>query len=214
MTRFILILVLMGLFSVTGISQGSSKPKVTPEEAASATYILGQNIEATTKDGREVILKKNGTWVFKTPKELPKKTPPTVSTKSPFITGDEYTLLSRTKEVTYGYAIYYQVWRLRKDVLDNVSGWLKYIPNNTTAFVKKHKVPAKTSYFLQFTTADCADRRLSTETIVFYDEQGNPLPSPNSFLLRNYGEPVVPGSVNESILEGLCSPAYIRVPGR
>lgn len=170
-----------------------------------------QNIEATTKDGREVVLRKNGTWKFlkTTPVDKPIKIPPPPSYALP--TPEEtaairgWFSIASTKDTISGFTVYYKLGSLKTDILDNVSGWLRYIPFKPAVFIKKNKFPAKLSYFLQYTSANCNDRRLSKESTVFYDAQENVLKTPYSFFFRSYGEPVVPNSVDEVIWIKMCN---------
>lgn len=110
-------------------------------------------------------------------------------------------LISKSNDKT-GYSYYYLFSSVkRKD--DSVEVWTRIVPFNAQSYAKKFKLPKGFAYAIEYVTVDCEDKRVSTENTTFYNRDDETLPF-NNFFLRTYREPIVPGSIGESLWRTVC----------
>lgn len=98
---------------------------------------------------------------------------------------------------------YYQPRKIKTDVFDNSSGWLKVIPVNPAIITQLGKFNKNVSYYLIFATVDCKQERLSLESPIFYDKNDQILTG-KIRISNSYREPIVPNSVGEAIHLKFC----------
>lgn len=156
--------------------------------------IFGQIIVATTDDGEQVILKPNKTW------EYAVKTKSITNTNS-FTFG--WKMLVETSDKPDGLTYYYQPSQVKTGLLDDKETWIRIIPKNATVFNKKYKSPLNTAFFHQFLTINCRNERYSLESTVFYNNKEKII-STNRFWNSAAYERIIPGTISESWMKGLC----------
>lgn len=83
--------------------------------------------------------------------------------------------------------------------------WVKIVPANTPAFIKRYDLPKATQYVLQYATVDCEKKVLLLEKTAAYDSADKVLEGKTSALTpSSKKDPVRPGSVGESIFNFVC----------
>lgn len=114
-----------------------------------------------------------------------------------------YLIDKTTRETDAGYGYYYLASSVRKDN-GRAEVWARIVPFNAQKYAKEYKLPKTFAYALEYVTLDCSDKRISIENLTLYTAKDKVLPF-ISFLSRTYRDPIIPGSIGESLWRKLCS---------
>lgn len=84
--------------------------------------------------------------------------------------------------------------------------WVKIVPANAPAFIKRYSLPRPTAYVQQFATVDCNQNLLLLERTAAYDSANKVLEGNTSALTPSSKKDTVkPGSVGEALYKFVCS---------
>lgn len=101
----------------------------------------------------------------------------------------------------YSKMLYYREYSYR---YGRGQAWVKWVFLSRPAAMAKHKTLRNVSYYLQYASVDCEDKRITLEKPIFYDKRGRQIPFAYGFALTTFGERVLPGSVGELIWYEFC----------
>lgn len=98
---------------------------------------------------------------------------------------------------------------LGKGIRINGSGqyelWVKVVPGNQPAFIKRYDLPKGTEYVVQYATVDCDRRSVSLEKTALYGMQDKVMVGNiTSITPSSRKETVRPGSISESVFRFVC----------
>lgn len=83
--------------------------------------------------------------------------------------------------------------------------WVKIIPANSTAFIKRYSLPKTTEYVLQHATVDCGKKLLFLEKTAAYDSSNKVIEGNVSALTPSSQKSLVrPGSIGETLFRAVC----------
>lgn len=123
----------------------------------------------------------------------------TIKTESP--PSEEWAYIGWVNFLGDKISIYYRDLRVRRN---RAEAWLRFTPWHPSRWAKKDRSLKGLSYFLQYATADCENRRLTRESTTFYGAKGRVLPVRFAAFANSFYQPLVPGSIDESIFLTLC----------
>lgn len=82
--------------------------------------------------------------------------------------------------------------------------WLKWVIKSPIRTTAKTKSVRNLSYYLQFASADCEDKRITLEQATLYDKRNRQILMGFGFAFTTFSEKVLPGSIGEMIWYKFC----------
>lgn len=83
--------------------------------------------------------------------------------------------------------------------------WVKIVPANPSAFIKRYSLPKNTEYAQQYATIDCAKKLLLLEKTAAYDSGNKVIDGNTSSLTPSSKKDLVkPGSIGDVLFRSVC----------
>lgn len=83
--------------------------------------------------------------------------------------------------------------------------WVKIIPANAAAFIKRYSLPKTTDYVMQHATVDCTKKVLLLEKTAAYDSANKVVEGNTSALTPSSQKSLVrPGSIGDTLFRSVC----------
>jgi len=92
--------------------------------------------------------------------------------------------------------------------------WVKILPTNVPAFVRRYNLPKATTYVLQHATVDCAKKLLLLDQTTAYDSYDKVISGNVSGITPSSKRDMVkPGSIGEAVFKNVCEdPSLLKNP--